>query len=340
MPRRRAAPRAAVADLRDVSLLTVQTQNLHSKSLEAFSAWLAGEGIVLELATLFVCSSLTDRLLEAFGAHLFKSDVALYVYLMAVTAAQAQRPQLRRCLPLAWKLASTWEAIEPGEHRRPLPVTLYRALVVAAVSASWLRFACVLILTFLGPARVGEVLRATRKSLVLPVDVLFDPDDRLYLEIEAPKSRFRGGGARQHICVVGRLEVAFVSACLLSLTPGEPLYPFTAATFRSRWDSLLKRLTVPSCLAFTPASLRAGGTVYAYNHGASVQDLLWRLRLQHQRTLAHYLQEVATATSLVTVSPATRALILKSASLYAPLLSTATPLVAQVGHGPLDLHGL
>ena len=208
------------------------------------------------------------------------------------------------------------------------------------MTATWRRFACVLILAFFGPARVGEVLLAARSNLVLPADCLFDPDDRLYLEIAAPKSRYRGGSSKQHICVVGQLEVAFASACLFHLGPADPLYPFTPATFRARWDALLARLTVPASLDFTPASLRAGGTVFAYNHGAQVSDLLRRLRLQHLDTLSHYLQEVTTATSLRSASFESRTLTLQTASLYVPLLRTAVHLAgADAPFGLLDLPG-
>ena len=57
-------------------------------------------------------------------------------------------------------------------------------------------------------------------------------------------------------------------------------------------------------------------------------DLLWRLRLQHQTTLAHYLQEVATATSLREAPPRTRELILAAAEFYEPILRATLRLAA------------
>jgi hypothetical protein len=150
--------------------------------------------------------------------------------------------------------------------------------------------------------------------------VLYDPVDRLYLKIEAPKSQHRGGSFTQHIRVLGELEVGFCEQILAALPASSRLYPFSDSTFRKRWDAILARLGVPLRMGFTPASLRAGGTVHAYNTGTAVADLLWRLRLQHQKTLNHYLQEVATATSLREIDTNARLVIADAAALFQPLL--------------------
>jgi hypothetical protein len=86
--------------------------------------------------------------------------------------------------------------------------------VVASFVAGWWRFAAVSMIAFLGLSRIGEVLRSCRAPLVLPCDVLFDPADNLDLQIVAPKSRFRGGSATQHVCVAGLQEVGFIGHIL------------------------------------------------------------------------------------------------------------------------------
>ena len=87
------------------------------------------------------------------------------------------------------------------------------------------------------------------------------------------------------------------------------------------FDHLLKALLIPATLRFTPAGLRAGGTVSAYVHDVPIADILWRLRLKQLNTLENYLQEVAAATSLSSVTPECRDRILSAASQYQPLLS-------------------
>ncbi len=146
---------------------------------------------------------------------------------------------------------------------------------------------------------------------------------RCFLKILAPKSRFRGGASVQHVRVTGAGVVHLVSMILGHLPAESKLYPHSDGTFRKRWDAMLQRLEVPVAMQFTPASLRAGGTVAAYNDGVPIHDLLWRLRLQHQKTLAHYLQEVAVATSLLAVPERSREIIKSTAALYWPLLVAA-----------------
>jgi hypothetical protein len=149
----------------------------------------------------------------------------------------------------------------------------------------------------------------------------------LHLQIVDPTSRFRGGSATQNVAVTGLEEVTFIALTVGSLPGDAKLYPLSDGAFRKRWDVLMQRLGVPLELGFTPASLRAGGTVSAYNSGVSINDLMWRLRLQNVRTLNHYLQEVATATSLRTVRPACRENIAAAAALYNPLMRATSQAV-------------
>ncbi len=94
-------------DLRELSLLTAQTRSLHNRAVAALVDWLATNGIEIPLDRLLGCPLLLDRILEAFGAASFNTGAPMYSYLMALTGIQALRPQLRKSLPLAWKIAST-----------------------------------------------------------------------------------------------------------------------------------------------------------------------------------------------------------------------------------------
>ncbi|CAE7335394.1 Khsrp, partial [Symbiodinium sp. CCMP2456] len=58
---------------------------------------------------------------------------------------------------------------------------------------------------------------------------------------------------------------------------GDRLYPFGPATYRARWNFLIA----------------------AFGLRSSVSDIQWRMRLQHQQTLGHYLQEVAALNSIL-----------------------------------------
>ena len=72
---------------------------------------------------------------------------------------------------------------------------------------------------------------------------------------------------------------------------------------------MLKHLGVDKKLRLTPGSLRGGGAVAAHKRGQPIQDLLWNMRLQHQKTLGYYLQEVTAASILPSLTAETRSRI-------------------------------
>lgn len=79
---------------------------------------------------------------------------------------------------------------------------------------------------------------------------------------------------------------------------------------------LLRHLDVSEGLRLTPGGLRGGGAVCRYRAGAPLPDLQWAMRLKHQGTLEHYLQEVAAVTALTDISQHGRSMILTASKIY------------------------
>ena len=208
---------------------------------------------------------------------------------------------LKTHMSLAWNVATNWRIKEPVLHRLPIPTALAKALFALSFLLGFARFSGCAMLAFYGPGRIGEVLRCTRKDLVLPSDLLFEPKHMVLLQFSKPKSRFRGGAKVQHLSIRDKIVGVALQKIFCDLHPTETLYPFSHATFRSRWDLCMRKLGVPLRM-FTPGGLRGGGAVSAYLNGAHIEDVLWRMRLKHQTTLEHYLQEVSAAVSLNSLS--------------------------------------
>ena len=192
----------------------------------------------------------------------------------------------------AWGLVSRWEVAEPTRHRTPIP----EPLVKAALSWGWPNFATVVLACFYGICRIGEVLKAQRKELLTPVDLMTE-EQVVYLRIVAPKSR-RRGAAVQYTTIDDPLAVRLISRIWQQLDSSSRLFSISPGSFRRRWDSILYVLGVGKEHGITPGSLRGGGAVCAHKRGVHIQDLLWKMRLQHARTLGYYLQET-TAVSLL-----------------------------------------
>ncbi len=155
-------------------------------------------------------------------------------------------------------------------------------------------------MAFYGACRIGEVLRAERADLLTPVDLL-DPEEKIYLCIRAPKSRRRGANV-QYTTFSNNKFASLLIQTWQHLGPRDQLFPHSPGTFRRRWDSILSHLDIQQLHRLTPGTLRGGGAVWAHKQGYGIQNLMWHMRLQHQRTLSYYLQEVMAVSILPMLS--------------------------------------
>ena len=186
--------------------------------------------------------------------------------------------------------------------RAPFPEPLLEAVLVLAVRWGWKTWAGCTALCFFGACRIGEVLSASRRELLTPEDLL-SSEKKVYFRIKSPKARKRGASV-QYTTVDVPFWAEFVSQIFARHKPQEPLYSGNASAYRSRLEAILRHIGVGKEHRLTPGSLRGGGAVAAHKRGVGINDLLWKLRLQHLRTLSYYLQET-TAISILPALPNT-----------------------------------
>eukprot|EP00438_Fugacium_kawagutii_P023574 Skav201069 [mRNA] locus=scaffold963:3259:3858:+ [translate_table: standard] len=193
-------------------------------------------------------------------------------------------------------------------------------MVALALMRGWLRWAATLVLGFEGIARISEVLRAFRGDLVLPMDQFEAVGNSAFLRVSNPKTKRRGRGRVQHLRLSDSASVTFLERVFGPLDQSLSLFPASSAAFRSRWEALLEELLVPKNLRPTPASIRGGGAIVAYQRGEAIQNLMWRMRVTSQRTLEHYLQEMAADTIMTKLPSDAKARIRSSALLFPQLI--------------------
>ena len=68
-----------------------------------------------------------------------------------------------------------------------MPTAIMKAVVAGAIIRGWLRFAVVTLITFHGPARIGEALKGRRCDLLLAGDTFGEIAGKAYLHICNPK---------------------------------------------------------------------------------------------------------------------------------------------------------
>ena len=160
--------------------------------------------------------------------------------------------------------------------------------------------------------RIGEVLCAKRRDLILPTDAA-PGTSFLLIVIQQPKTR--GRAARHQAARVDQEDIIrFISAVYKDAPPDFPLWPMSAATLRKRFASLLHALGLPSTKGgharpFDLGSLRPGGATFLLHQTENPEYVLRRGRWISARVMEIYLQEVMVVTFLEKVNPRTRSLI-------------------------------
>lgn len=144
-----------------------------------------------------------------------------------------------------------------------------------------------------------------------------------YLKILKPKTRHRGRGVVQHISVQDEEIVLFLDRVYKDSLASQRLLAASPSAFRGRWDAILTSLGVPRAAGLTPGGLRGGGCVHAFQNGAEISRLLWKMRIKHVQTLESYLQECVASTVIAELPATAQDRARCAAALTSSLLASA-----------------
>jgi len=228
---------------------------------------------------------------------------------------------LKRQLPHAQSCLRAWEAERPAQCHRPMPALGLLAGVAVALTWDWPDIALMLLVAFDGCLRPSDFLQLRRRDFRLPSD-LASAQSEAYVVLEAssdggvvagPKTRFVAA-RRQQVKLVDPLLVAalerhwgprgrddFIFACAAKKSLVEH-------RFRVAFDAIFRELgfSVRDGIGVTPASLRAGGATHLYQTTEDLALVRWRGRWTEDSSLEHYVQEMAAAELMSSLTPAVR----------------------------------
>lgn len=224
-PRKKKDFQRGVGDLSNQPLVRAETSKLGERQWNLFCVWVCNKVGSYLLDSLWVCPSLMGIALAQYGEHLYECGESIYKMRQLVTYVQRLAPVLKGKLTAAWNLISRWESLEPVVHRRPVPLKLFEAIVSVSIGWKWYRFAGCVIIAYFGCCRMGEVLRAKRKHLVLAADLGLASSSAAFLRIIGPKPGKRGLGKIQHVRIDNVSGCKYLQSLYRGFDGDEPLYP-------------------------------------------------------------------------------------------------------------------
>ena len=310
-----------------------KTKDTREKLLKWFDDWLQSQDMTLE--TLLDPKSFDvetiNIVLERYGRALYNGGRPYGHYSETINAVGSRRPNLRRVLQGAWNLAFTWLREEPPVHHVALPWQILVSLISVAYLWGWNRTGGVLALSWGALTRIGEVLKARRRHLVLPRDLAYTIQYAL-LQIEEPKTRFRS--ARHQVARLDHPQLLqVVEISFQDLKADEGLWNFSPQTLRQRFQRLLKALQLDSLppsvsRGLDLGSLRAGGASWLMITSEDSELVRRRGRWLTSKIMEIYVQEVSALQFLPQLPQRVRTLILEGAGLFPVLLQKVSYLHA------------
>ena len=128
--------------------------------------------------------------LVSYGRELYVSGRPYNHYVETVNVIAVAKPTIRRMLTGAWDLAFSWQREEPGGHHTACPYQVLLAILSVCILWGWPLVAGSVALSWGAITRIGEVLQAQRRDLVLPEDVGFSSQS-VFLRVKEPKNAFQ-----------------------------------------------------------------------------------------------------------------------------------------------------
>ena len=292
-----------------------QTRKRRNKLIEDFESWAlasCGVSVVGMLDAVLVDSEAVATMLVAYGKSLYYAGRPYGVYSESINAVVSRRGCLRRQLGTAWDLAFSWVADEPASHHPAMPASVLLAISSLSMLWAWPVEAGIFLLTWAGLLRIGEVIGAFRRDLILPQDAAPGTQCAL-LRITTPKTR--GRAARHQSARVDQSDlVEYLSIVCGAYKGDQKLWPMSASTLRKRLNLLQSALGLPvrkshDSLPFDLGSFRPGGATDMLQRFEDSELVRRRGRWVSTKVLEIYLQEVSTAVFRTKLDHATRSRI-------------------------------
>ena len=317
----RAAKRAGTKLVADRTVRP-ETRTRRDQLIGAFSDWLVqttGHDVTFLVDRKSADVEEVSAQLVEYGKQMFYAGKSYGRYAETINAVAQRRPLFKKQLTKAWDLAFAWVADEPHAHHPAMPASILVSLVTIALLWGWPREAAIIMMTWTGVMRIGEVLNAKRKDLVLPQDC---PPGMTYALLHIGQPKTRGVGPRHQSARIDPSDaVSLLAATFGRLGKNDKLWENSPQLLRKRFNLLQQALGLPTTrskdvVPYSLASLRAGGATHLLQRFEDAEFVRRRGRWLSSRVCEIYLQEITFATHSQTLTAETKQRIEKLLGSY------------------------
>ena len=192
-----------------------------------------------------------DMWLSKYVEFLWHKGEAKAIATFTLAAVQYYVPQLRKQLPLSWKLKSTWDSLELPCQAAPMTPDILFAFTYEAWQRGWSDFACLCLLMFIGFLRTGEALSLLVKHVAHSAD-------GVVLALCNTKGTQRAHQQQHEEVLLNDPVAIWATRCLSQgKMPGEALSGLSTYSFRKQWGELVSFFHLHS-LSFSPIHYAEG----------------------------------------------------------------------------------
>ena len=124
-------------ELEAVALVEPVTRALQARVWQTFEQWLQSELSPESAAQITLSPLLFVEVLRTYGFFLYEQGHRLYEFRHFLVVVQQMYPWMKTHMNPAWNLVTKWQWLQPVEHRRPLHVVLFQALVACGIMHGW-----------------------------------------------------------------------------------------------------------------------------------------------------------------------------------------------------------
>ena len=327
----RAALRAAADPLQEGRRVTDVTSSMRRTLLASFLAWTREEGIEWDtfLRSPHQYLEEINLVLTTYGRALHRAGRPLQHYSETINAIATLKPTLKRHLQMAWSLGFGWVQWEPSTHHVAMPFQVLMSLLTLCLAWGWFNVGGCLALGWGAFLRAGEMIAGFRRDLQLPRDVQFSVPFALF-SIQDPKTR---NVAARHQCA--KLDIPdlldFLDITFGDFQPRQRLWPHAGQTLRLRLKALMSHIGLPTATSsghkpLDLGSLRAGGATWGLTMTENPEMIRRRGRWINAKTMEIYIQELAAAQYLGTITEAARTNVFTLARAFPLVLKKALQL--------------